>query len=72
MMARVTVEVTPEALWSWWMLIMMAGELFIGRKVTNILLLVFYKVHSDCCGQFWSQETDRMWPEARGLHQTYP
>ena len=71
-METVTVEVIQEDLWSWWMLIMMAGELFINRKVTNILLLVFEKVYSDCCGQFWPKETDRMWPEARGLHQDDP
>ena len=72
MMARVTVEGIQEDLWSWWMLIMMAGKLFINRKVTNILPLLFYKVHSDCCGQFWAQETDRVWPEASRLHQADP
>ena len=33
------------------------------------MYLLFYKVHSDCCGKLWSQKTDRLWPEARGLHQ---
>ena len=70
MMAKVTVEVTPEDLWSWWMLIMMAGKLFIITEEDNkYTISIFYKVHSDCCGKFWPQETDRVWPEARGLHQ---
>ena len=60
MMARVTVEVTLEDHWSWWMLIMMAGELCIIMEVRFDIIFDFNKVHSDCCCQFWPQETDRV------------
>ena len=72
MMAKVTALGMQEDLWSWWMTKIMEGKLFIGKKVTNYPPLLFYKVHSDCCGQFWSQQTDRLWPQARELHQADP
>ena len=76
MMAKVIVEGMQEDLWPWWMTRIMEGKFFIGKKVTNmystIMYLLFYKVHSDCCGKLWSQKTDRLWPEARGLHQADP
>ena len=37
MMAKVTVEVTQEDHWSWWMLIMMAGELCIIRWRSDLI-----------------------------------
>ena len=33
---------------------------------------IAFKVHPDSCGQFWPEETVRVWPEARRLHKADP